>query len=75
LEYYPNGQIKVIADFIANGFVLCGKYHEYDPNGKLTVKGQYELISKDNYLPENRKKGIWKYYKNGKCIKKEKMPA
>lgn len=71
LAFYDNGKVHVRGSFIASGLVSSGKYREYDEGGKLTIKGQYELTWIGSF-PESKKNGTWKYYENGKLIKKEK---
>lgn len=70
-SYYDNGKIQTRGNFVASGLVFSGKYREYDEDGKLTIKGQYELTWIGSF-PKSKKTGIWKYYENGKLIKKEK---
>lgn len=68
-EYRSNGNVKIIADFIAENRLFCGKYKEYDENQKIVRKGSYSV---ETLYYRNIKTGIWKYYKNGVLIKKEK---
>lgn len=70
-SYYDNGKIQTRGNFVAAGRVFSGKYHEYDKDGKPTIKGQYKLTWIGNFA-ESKKTGTWKYYENGKLIKKEK---
>ncbi|WP_430405226.1 toxin-antitoxin system YwqK family antitoxin [Fluviicola sp.] len=71
-SYYDNGKIQVRGNFVASGLVFSGKYREYDKDGKPMIKGQYELTW-TGCLAESKKIGTWKYYQNGKLIKKEKF--
>lgn len=70
-EYWPNGQLKIVADFLADASVFCGKYREYDEQGRLTIKGHY-YVDEQQFLLEPIKCGIWIYYANGKKMKKER---
>jgi hypothetical protein len=71
-SFYDNGKIQVRGNFVAAGLVFSDKYREYDEDGKLTIKGQYKLTWIGNFA-ESKKTGTWKYYQNGKLIKKEKF--
>lgn len=69
-EYWPNGELKIVADYLASDFYyFCGKYREYDDQGRLVAKGQYNF-PKDR-LDRPVKTGRWKYYENGKLKNKE----
>jgi antitoxin component YwqK of YwqJK toxin-antitoxin module len=67
---WPNGKLKIKADYDANRYSYCGEYKEYDSSGSLIIKGQYFLSNDPLTLPQ--KNGIWKYYESGKLKKKEK---
>lgn len=69
-EYWSNGKLKIVADFLADNFIYCGRYREYDENGKLAIKGQY--CHNADLLEKGKKCGVWKYYENGKRVKKER---
>ncbi|WP_300663737.1 hypothetical protein [Fluviicola sp.] len=70
IEYWPNGRIKSEAEMRVQWQLYCGSYVEYDQKGNLIVKGNYEFIYSS--IPAHKKVGVWKYYKNGKLIKKER---
>ncbi len=70
IEYWPNGRIKSEAEMRVQWQLYCGSYVEYDQKGYVIVKGNYEFIYSS--IPEHKKTGVWRYYKNGKLIKKEK---
>lgn len=70
IEYWPNGTAKIVADYLACDFYYyCGKYREYDEQGKLAVKGQYNFPN--DHLDQPVKIGRWKYYEKGKLKNKE----
>lgn len=70
IEYWPNGKMKSESEMRVQWQLYCGSYVEYDQKGNLIVKGNYEFIYSS--IPEHKKTGVWKYYENGKLIKKEK---
>ncbi len=60
-RFYPNGNIRVIADYV-RGFV-SGSFELFHTNGNLAEKGTYIRM---------RKQGKWEYYDDsGKSIKTE----
>ncbi|WP_430406841.1 toxin-antitoxin system YwqK family antitoxin [Fluviicola sp.] len=71
IEYWPNGKIRIEADMRVQWQLYCGNYVEYDMNGNLLVKGTYKFIYSS--IPEHKKTGVWKYYQNGKLIRKEEF--
>ena len=70
-EFWPNGTLRIKAGYIADEFTYCGKYREYNEIGKLIVKGQHCID--EHQLDPMKKCGTWKYYENGKLIKKERF--
>lgn len=71
-EYWDNGLIKIDAYWIPVTGCFTGSYTEFDSSGKILVQGNYEKT--DNLLiTEVDKVGVWKYYKNGKLVKKERF--
>jgi hypothetical protein len=69
-EYWPNGNLKIVADFLADALLFCGKYREYDEQGKLAITGYYRV---DEYQVDMIKCGTWTYYANGRKAKKERF--
>ena len=69
IEYWDNGAIHIITNNNMKYSGYFGNYIEYDRNGKIISKGQYGV---DELMLRTRKIGVWKYYENGKCVKKEK---
>jgi len=69
MEYWPNGKLKIVADFLADASLFCGKYREYAENGRLAIKGRYCI---DEQQLEPIKCGTWIYYSN-KNRKKERF--
>lgn len=70
IEYWPNGRIKSEAEMLVQWNRYCGSYIEYDLKGNVQIKGNYRVI--DSSIPTHQKTGVWKYFENGKLIKKEK---
>ena len=79
--FYPDGKQLIFA--VYGWGSLHGDWSEYDPTGRITVKGQYRMGKRDGtwafrdqgivgHYKEGRKNGSWKYFQNGKLVKKEK---
>lgn len=79
--FYPNGNQLLFA--VYGWGSLHGDWAEYDPTGRITVKGQYRMGKRDGtwafrdqgivgHYRKGEKDGTWKYYQNGKLVKKEK---
>lgn len=79
--FYPDGKQLIFA--VYGWGSLHGDWVEYDPNGLITVKGQYregrrsgtwafrqqEIVG---HYKAGQKHGAWKYYEGGKLARKEK---
>lgn len=79
--FYPDGRQLIFAVFGWGS--LHGDWVEYDPTGRITVKGQYRMGKRDGtwafrdqgivgHYKDGLKSGSWKYYLNDKLIRKEK---
>ncbi|MBS1936494.1 MAG: hypothetical protein JSS84_01615 [Bacteroidetes bacterium] len=79
--FYPDGKQLLFA--VYGWGSLHGDWAEYDPTGRITVKGQYRQGKREGtwafrdqgivgHYKEGKKNGTWKYYENGKLVKKEK---
>lgn len=79
--FYPDGAPLIFA--VYGWGSLHGDWTEYDPTGRITVKGQYRQGKRDGtwafrdqgivgHYKNGLKSGSWKYYDNGKLVKKEK---
>ena len=79
--YYPDGKPLIFA--VYGWGSLHGDWTEYDPLGRITVKGQYRMGKRDGtwafreqgivgHYKDGQKQGSWKYYENGKLVRKEK---
>jgi hypothetical protein len=79
--FYPDGKQLIFA--VYGWGWLHGDWTEYDPFGRITVKGQYREGKRDGawtfrqqgirgHYKEGEKNGVWKYYENDKLVKKEK---
>lgn len=79
--FYPDGKQLIFA--VYGWGSLHGDWTEYDPTGRITVKGQYRMGKRDGawafrdqgivgHYKEGQKNGSWKYFQNGKIVKKEK---
>ncbi|MBP9160898.1 MAG: hypothetical protein KBF49_08615 [Flavobacteriales bacterium] len=79
--YYPDGKPLIFA--VYGWGSLHGDWTEYDPLGRITVKGQYRMDKRDGtwafrsqgivgHYKDGEKHGSWKYYENGKLVRKEK---
>ncbi len=79
--FYPDGKQLLFA--VYGWGSLHGDWTEYDPTGRITVKGQYRQGKRDGtwafrdqgivgHYKNGQKNGSWKYYENGKLVKKEK---
>lgn len=79
--FYPDGKQLLFA--VYGWGSLHGDWTEYDPMGRITVKGQYRMGKRSGtwafraqgivgHYKDGRKHGAWKYYENGKLVKKEK---
>lgn len=79
--FYPDGKPLIFA--VYGWGSLHGDWTEYDPFGRITVKGQYRNGKRDGtwafrsegivgHYKEGEKHGRWKYYENGKLVRKEK---
>ena len=71
VEYWEDGSVKTEGDLLVFGNFFLGKYKEYDAVGRLKVKGEYRLIQEHN-LKSSVQSGTWKFYENGKLVRKEK---
>ncbi|MBZ0207788.1 MAG: hypothetical protein K8H89_15840 [Flavobacteriales bacterium] len=79
--FYPEGQQLLFA--VYGWGSLHGDWTEYDPTGRITVKGQYRMGKREGtwafrdqgivgHYKAGLKHGSWKYYENGKLVRKEK---
>jgi antitoxin component YwqK of YwqJK toxin-antitoxin module len=79
--FYPDGRPLIFA--VYGWGSLHGDWAEYDPTGRITVKGQYRMGKRDGtwafrdqgivgHYKDGEKHGRWKYYRNGKLVKKER---
>lgn len=79
--FYPDGQQLIFA--VYGWGYLHGDWVEYDPFGRITVKGQYRNGQRDGtwafrpqgivgHYKDGLKNGSWKYYENDKLVRKEK---
>ena len=79
--FYPDGNPLIFAVYGYGS--LHGDWTEYDPTGRVTVKGQYRQGKRDGtwafrdqgivgHYKDGMKSGNWKYYDNGQLVKKEK---
>lgn len=68
-DYYPNGKIKVVGTYTADG-VPEGVRREYDENGKVEKSYIFKygkLIGEGIFTDSGHKQGVWKeYYDSGK---------
>ena len=87
VTYYPNGKITEEIGY-KNG-IKEGENNYYSPDGILLKKLLHEngelhgpisyydangnVVIEGNYM-EGKKKGLWKYYKNGKVVLEETFP-
>ena len=60
LMFAPNG--KLTSEYIFVHGKTNGLFTEYDKSGKKSLTGKYKM---------NKPQGVWKYYKNGKLVKKK----
>jgi len=60
LLYAPNG--KLTSEYIFVKGKTDGPFVEYDKSGKKSLTGKYKM---------NKPQGVWKYYENGKLVKKK----
>jgi len=60
LMYTPNG--KLTSEYVFFNGKSNGLFAEYDKQGRKSLTGKYKM---------NKPQGIWKYYENGKLIKKK----
>lgn len=79
--YYPDGRPLVFA--VYGWGSLHGDWTEYDPMGRITVKGQYRNGKRDGtwafrsqgivgHYKNGLKHGRWKYYEDGRLVRKER---
>lgn len=79
--FYPDGKQLLFA--VYGWGSLHGDWAEYDPTGRITVKGQYRMGKRSGtwafreegivgHYKDGLKHGNWKYYENGKLVRKEK---
>lgn len=79
--FYPDGKPLIFA--VYGWGSLHGDWTEYDPFGRITVKGQYRQGKREGtwafrnqgivgHYKNGEKNGSWKYYENGKLVRKEK---
>jgi antitoxin component YwqK of YwqJK toxin-antitoxin module len=79
--FYPSGKQLLFA--VYGWGSLHGDWTEYDPTGRITVKGQYRMGKRNGTwafrdqeivgrYKDGLKHGAWKYYENGKVVRKEK---
>ena len=79
--FYPDGKQLLFA--VYGWGSLHGDWAEYDPTGRITVKGQYRQGKRSGtwafreegivgHYKDGLKHGNWKYYQNGKLVRKEK---
>lgn len=79
--FYPEGQQLIFA--VYGWGSLHGDWVEYDPAGRISVKGQYRMGKRSGtwafreqgivgHYKDGLKSGSWKYYENDKLIRKEK---
>ena len=60
LMYAPNGKLTSEYAFVKGK--TNGLFAEYDKSGKKSLTGKYKM---------DKPQGVWKYYKNGKLVKKK----
>ena len=79
--FYPDGKQLLFA--VYGWGSLHGDWAEYDPTGRITVKGQYRQGKREGtwafrdqgivgHYKDSQKHGKWKYYQNGKLVRSEK---
>lgn len=79
--YYPDGRPLIFA--VYGWGSLHGDWTEYDPVGRIAVKGQYRNGKRDGtwafrsegivgHYKDGLKHGKWKYYENGRLKRKER---
>lgn len=79
--FYPDGKQLLFA--VYGWGSLHGDWTEYDPAGRITVKGQYRMGKREGTwafrdqgivgrYKDGQKHGKWKYYEDGKLVKREK---
>ncbi|HEU4716974.1 MAG TPA: hypothetical protein VFU15_04045 [Bacteroidia bacterium] len=69
-KYYCNGKVKAEYSWFIFGY--SGPYTEYDENGKVSVKGQFQDVPPGQKIFMPRKTGEWTYYDaNGNVTKTE----
>lgn len=79
--FYPDGKQLLFA--VYGWGSLHGDWTEYDPTGRITVKGQYRQGKRSGtwafreegivgHYKDGLKHGRWKYYLDGKLVRKEK---
>lgn len=79
--FYPDGKQLLFA--VYGWGSLHGDWAEYDPTGRITVKGQYRQGKREGtwafrdqgivgHYKDGQKHGKWKYYQNGKLVRSEK---
>ncbi len=79
--FYPDGKQLIFA--VYGWGSLHGDWVEYDPTGRITVKGQFRMGKREGtwafrdqgivgHYKDGKKHGSWKFYENGRMVRKEK---
>lgn len=79
--FYPDGRPLIFA--VYGWGWLHGDWTEYGPDGRITVKGQYDQGKRDGtwafraegilgHYKQGKKHGKWKYFQNDKVVRVER---
>lgn len=79
--FYPDGKQLIFA--VYGWGSLHGDWVEYDPTGRITVKGQFRMGKREGtwafrdqgivgHYKDGKKHGSWKFYENDRVVRKEK---